>query len=199
MDNDRKQYFESFADDWDKMFTAEDLELLEFLIDSFNLDEGAKVADLGCGTGVLFDMIRRKIGSSGLLVGIDFCTPMVQKAKLNFPFDNIHTLDADAEFLPLKDMAFDVAITFAAFAHFLHQDVVVKEVSRVLKPGGHFYIMHLVSSEELEEIHHQAGGPIAEDHLPSRDEMTSLLETGDFTNIKITDHPGLYLVEAVKA
>ncbi|UCD16178.1 MAG: class I SAM-dependent methyltransferase [Candidatus Zixiibacteriota bacterium] len=198
MENDRKRYFESFAEEWDKMFTAEELELLDFLIDSFNLPEGARVADLGCGTGVLFDIIRRRIGPGGMLIGIDFCTPMVQKAKLNFPFANVYTVDADVECLPLKKDSFDIAITFAAFAHFIDQKKVMQEVSRILKQKGRFYIVHLLSSEELEEHHHQVGGPVADDHLPNREEMMRLFEEGRFTDVKITDHPGLYLAEAVK-
>ena len=68
----RKEYFESFADEWDKNFTAEDLEILAFFLESFNIKVGHRIVDLGCGTGVLFDNLRRKVGPSGMVVGIDF-------------------------------------------------------------------------------------------------------------------------------
>ncbi len=199
MDEIRRKYFDSFVDEWDKMFTAEDLELLEFLIDSFNIKEGSMVADLGCGTGVLFDLVRRRVGSEGMVIGIDYCSRMLRKARLNFPFDNIYTIDSDVENLPLKSDTFDYAITFAAFAHFPKPVEVMKEVSRILKKGGQFYIIHLLSSEEFKDYHHQIGGPVAEDRLPSRDEMENLFSKGNFVDIKITDHPGMYLAQGIKA
>lgn len=196
--DERKSYFESCADDWDKMFTAEDLEILSFLIDSFNIKEGSKVVDLGCGTGVLFDMMRRKTGPEGMVVGVDFSSRMVRRARKNFPFRNVYEVDGNVEELPLKADTFDYAVSFAAFAHFANPRKVVEEVSRVLKTGGQFHIIHLLSSKELEEYHHEVGGPVANDHLLSREDMMAVLERGQFINVKITDHPGLYLTTAVK-
>jgi ubiquinone/menaquinone biosynthesis C-methylase UbiE len=196
--DDRKEYYESYADEWDKMFTAEDLEILSFLIDSFNIKQGSKIVDLGCGTGVLFDLLRRKVGENGLIIGVDFCPKMTNKAKQNFPFETISEVDADVEYLPLKPGIFDSAISFAAFAHFTDPHKVMLEVSRVLKEGGSFHIIHLYSSRELEEYHHKTGGPVANDHLPNRKDMIALFEHGNFENIKITDHPGLYLASAFK-
>ena len=183
--DDRRKYFEAYADEWDKMFTAEDLEILSFLIDSFGIKEGFKVADLGCGTGVLFDMLRRKVGKDGFVVGIDFCSKMVKKARQNFPFENVFEVDAEVENLPLKDNTFDCAITFASFAHFMDRKKVIREVSRILKKGGCFRIIHLLGSEELAEYHHQVGGPVAEDKLPDYDEMVRMLEEAGFGDIVI--------------
>lgn len=197
MDN-RKDYFESFADEWDKMFTAEDLEILEFLINSFGIKEGDKVVDMGCGTGVLFDFLRRKVGGKGIIVGVDFSTRMLHKAKMNFPFNNIIAIDGDVEEVPLKTDHFDVAISFAAFAHFPHQELVIREAARILKPGGSFNIIHLSSSKEMEEEHQRAGGPIENDHLPTREKMVELFSCCDFGEVKVTDHPGLYLASAIK-
>jgi demethylmenaquinone methyltransferase/2-methoxy-6-polyprenyl-1,4-benzoquinol methylase len=197
MDN-RKKYFESYTDEWDKMFTSEDLEILSFLIDSFNIQTGTKVIDLGCGTGILFDMLRRKVGKDGMVVGVDFCPKMVRKARQNFPFETISEIDADVENLPLKECIFDCAISFAAFAHFTDFRKVMQEVARVLKSGGLFHIVHLMSSKELDDYHHKAGGPVANDQLPSDEDMMALFNHGNFTNAKITDHPGLYLASAAK-
>ncbi len=194
----RKEYYESYADDWDKMFTAEDFEILSFLIDSFNLKVGTKIVDLGCGTGILFDLLRRKVGENGMIVGVDFCPKMANKARQNFPFETISEVSADVENLPLREGTFDTAVSFAAFAHFSDPRKVMREVSRVLKSDGSFHIIHLYSSKELEEYHQETGGPVANDHLPNRKDMIALFEHGNFINVKITDHPGLYLASAVK-
>jgi len=198
MDKDRKKYFESCADEWDKEFTAEDLEILTFLIDSFNIREGSTIADLGCGTGIMFDMLRRKTGDNGLVVGVDFARTMIDRARKNFPFKNVFEVDGDVEHLPLQEDTFDYAITFAAFAHFTNHIRVMEEVSRILKQGGAFHIIHLMGSKELEEYHIRTGGPVAHDHLPSHEDMMELFEHGHFINVKITDHPGVFLASGIK-
>jgi demethylmenaquinone methyltransferase/2-methoxy-6-polyprenyl-1,4-benzoquinol methylase len=194
----RRKYFEAQAEEWDKTFIAEDLEILSFLINSFDIREGYKIADLGCGTGILFDILRRKVGSKGLVIGVDFCSAMVRRARINFPFENVVAIDADAEMLPLRSECVDAAISFAAFAHFEHQELVMEEASRILKNGGSFHIIHLLGSQELENYHHKAGGPIAKDHIPPQEKMKELFQRGHFTDVKITDHPGLYLAEGIK-
>jgi len=194
----RKEYFESFADEWDKNFTAEDLEILAFFLESFNIKVGHRIVDLGCGTGVLFDNLRRKVGPSGMVVGIDFSRRMTHKAKLNFPFSNCMVIDADTENLPLKAGVFDKVISFAAFAHFTDKKKVIMEASRILKSGGALYILHLLGSRELENHHHQAGGPVAMDLLPPRERMIQILEEGQFINASIADQHGLYLASAIR-
>ncbi len=194
----RREYFDAFAEEWDKMFTAEDLEILSFLIESFDINAHDKIVDLGCGTGVLFDLLRRQVGPEGLVVGVDLSAEMVKKARKNFPFKNIMTIDADAEMLPLKSELFDVAISFAAFAHFENQEQVMEEASRILKKGSKFYIIHLLSSKELDTYHLKAGGPVAEDHIPPLERMKEIFSAGNFVDVSITDHPGLYLAIGTK-
>ncbi|SYZ74421.1 putative UbiE/COQ5 methyltransferase [Candidatus Zixiibacteriota bacterium] len=195
----RRDYFESFAEDWDKNFVAEDMEILSDIINSFNVKPGWKVLDLGCGTGVLFDLLRRTVGPKGLVLGIDFASRMLQKARRNFPFANCLVVDADAAQLPIRPESFDIAISFASFPHFADHPKVMDEIARVLKPGCGFHILHLLSSSELNSHHHNAGGPVAKDHLPPRDAMIRLFDHSHFLNVKITDRPGLYLASGIKA
>ncbi len=198
MDEDRRKYFQSYVDEWDKMFTAEDLEIISFLIDSFDIQKGERIVDLGCGTGILFDFLRRKVGGEGMVVGVDFCADMIRRARKNFPFNNVYEVDADVEYLPLRSEYFDTAISFAAFAHFAHPNKVMDEVSRVLKKNGRFHIIHLMGSEELADYHHKSGGPVSDDQLPTAELMSEFFKLGHFTDVKITDHPGLYLATAIK-
>jgi len=194
----RREYFESSAEDWDKNFTAEDLEVLSHFLESFNVKKGDRIVDLGCGTGVLFDNLRRMVGPAGLVLGLDFSRHMARKAKRNFPFDNCLVIDADAHNIPLPDSAFDMVISFAAFAHFADKGRVISEVARILKPGRSFHILHLLGSKELVAHHHQAGGPVSMDHLPSGEELRKMLIDAHFDEITLTDHQGLYLASAVK-
>ncbi len=197
-DKNRKEYYAETAEDFDKEFTAEDLEILSFLLDSFSITNGMNILDLGCGTGVMFDMLRRQVGKDGLVVGIDFCPDMVKKARKNFPFKNVCPVDGDVESLPIESDSMDIAISFASFAHFQDPKLVLKEVSRVLKSGGQFHIIHLMGSGAFEDYHHKMGGPLAEDHLPTFDDMMHLFKVGKFVNAKVSDHPGLYIASGTK-
>ena len=190
-------FFDELAEEWDLQFTAEDLERLSHIVEDIDIREGMEILDLGCGTGVLFDLLRRRVGAAGTITGVDFSIQMARVAHRNFPFANVNVVDADALALPFRDSSFDVAISFSAFPHFSDQQLALAEVDRVLKPNAVFCIIHLVSSKELSDIHHRAGGAVVDDELPTTGRMQEMLGANNFKVVKIEDHPGLYMVCAV--
>jgi ubiquinone/menaquinone biosynthesis C-methylase UbiE len=194
-----QQFYDELAAEWDLMFTAEDLERLSRIVDRLGVAEGMDILDLGCGTGILFDMLRRKVGDRGSVTGVDFSLKMAQKAHRNFPFANVNVVDADAIMLPFVDSTFDMAVAFSAFPHFSDQQRAIDETHRVLKPNAKFYIIHLVSSKELSELHHKIGGVVANDEIPPADKLRAMLTASKLTNVVIEDHPGLYLASAVNS
>jgi demethylmenaquinone methyltransferase/2-methoxy-6-polyprenyl-1,4-benzoquinol methylase len=104
MSHDKHQvFFDQLAAEWDLMFTAEDLERLEHLVAGLDVAEGMQILDLGCGTGILFDLIRRRVGDSGSVTGVDFSLLMAERALRNFPFPNVNVIDADASMMPFPD------------------------------------------------------------------------------------------------
>lgn len=198
MSHDKHQaFYDSLAAEWDLMFTAEDLERLSHLVDGLEIDEGWHILDIGCGTGILFDILRRRIGSEGTITGVDFSIQMARQAHRNFPFDNVSVVDADATNLPFKADSFDMAVSFSSFDNFSDPQQALREAHRVLKSGAQFCIIYLVSSKELSEEHRQAGGLLADDQLPPREKMTELFNKSSFTTVRIEDHPGLYFACAV--
>ncbi len=192
-----QQFFDLLAEEWDLMFTAEDLERLQHIVDQIGVEPGTDIIDLGCGTGILFDMLRRQVGPGGSVTGIDFSLKMVQKAHRNFPFANVNVVDTDVTCLPFKDSSFSMGVAFSAFPHFSDQQQAIDELHRVLKNGAKFYIIHLISSREISEIHHRVGGVLAQDEIPSEGKLRDMFTNSAFTDIKIDDHPGLYLASAV--
>ncbi len=187
------------AAEWDLMFTAEDLERLAHIVDKLGVKPGMDIIDLGCGTGVLFDMLRRKVGENGSVTGVDFSIKMVQVAHRNFPFDNVNVVDADATMLPFVDSTFDMAVACSAFPHFSDKQKAIQETHRVLKPDARFCIFHLVSSKELSEMHQQMGGVVEHDEIPPADKLRAMLDSSHFTDIKIDDQPGLYIACAINS
>jgi len=200
MSHDKHQsFFDVLADEWDLMFTAEDLERLSHIVDSLEVKEGIDVLDLGCGTGVLFDQLRRNVGLSGSVTGVDFSIHMAQKAHQNFPFVNVNVVDADAVMLPFADSTFDMAVAFSSFPHFSDQQSAIGETHRVLKPEATFYIIHLISSKELSELHQRIGGVVEHDEIPPATKLRNMLNGNKFVDVTIEDHPGLYLASAVNS
>jgi demethylmenaquinone methyltransferase/2-methoxy-6-polyprenyl-1,4-benzoquinol methylase len=87
---------------------------------------GARVLDLCCGTG---DLLVTRGG-----LGIDFCHPMLLAARRKRPGAGL--VEADALALPLADRSFDVAATAFGFRNLANYEKGLREIERVLKPGG---------------------------------------------------------------
>ena len=192
-----QKHYDELAAEWDLRFTAEDLEFLTFKVDKFGVKEGMNILDLGCGTGILFDILRRRVGKSGTVTGIDCSIQMALKAHRNFPFNNVNVIDADVVALPLKSNSFDMAVSFWSFPNFSDKPKAVQEVHRVLKPGSRLYIIQLLSSKETAERHKKLGGVVERDEFPTEREMAELMNAGGFADVMINDQPGLYLASAV--
>jgi demethylmenaquinone methyltransferase/2-methoxy-6-polyprenyl-1,4-benzoquinol methylase len=199
MRDPHQDFYDALAAEWDLQYTAEDLERLSRLVDRLGITRGMSIIDLGCGTGILFDLLRRKVGPDGLVTGVDFSIGMAQQAHRNFPFDNVTVVDADASNLPFGESTYDLAISFESFPHFSRKQEAISEIDRVLRPGAKFYIIDLASSHEVAEGHHRRGGVIAEDALPSEDDLRRMFSDSHFEHVEIKDKPGLYLASAVNA
>ena len=100
------------------------------------IDPGC-VLDIGCGTGRLL----RKAGEcwpSAQLIGVDHAEGMVERARSLTPNATFHL--SSAESLPLPDSYVDLAFSTLSFHHWSNQRQAVKQVARVLRPGGHFVL-----------------------------------------------------------
>ncbi|RKX24770.1 MAG: hypothetical protein DRP47_10860 [Candidatus Zixiibacteriota bacterium] len=197
MSHDKHQaFFDQRAEEWDLMFTSVDLEFLSYIVDKLPIAKGMNILDLGCGTGVLFDLLRRRVTDTGSITGVDFSLEMARKAHRNFPFTNVNVIDADALMLPFADSTFDMAVAFAAFPHFSDQRKTLDETHRVLKDKAKFFIIHLGSSKEISEIHQRIGSVVENDGIPPAEKLREMFNSSKFINVTIEDHPGLYLASA---
>lgn len=93
--------------------------------------------DLGCGDGILTDILFRRMNQRPRLVGIDI-DPLETEAAARYDFyERIHT--GPAAVIPEADATFDYVISNSVLEHIPELEPVITEVARVLKPGGRFF------------------------------------------------------------
>lgn len=99
------------------------------------LISGGRLLDVGCGTGFIIDMAKTIFDE---LHGVDVTQAMLDRVDLSS--GNITLHNAPAENLPFKDGYFDLVTSYAFIHHVYNYEDVLKEVYRVLRPGGVAYI-----------------------------------------------------------
>ncbi|MGH8282326.1 MAG: class I SAM-dependent methyltransferase [Gammaproteobacteria bacterium] len=98
----------------------------------------ARILDVGCGTGVLLQRLAQKLPQA-TLVGMDPVPEMLAVARGRVP-PSTELHEGWAEKLPFEDDNFDVVVSCNMF-HYVRQPVsALREMSRVLRPGGELLI-----------------------------------------------------------
>ena len=110
------------------------------LVDLADIRPGDRVLDLACGTGDVTWRIAQR-AHRGEVIGADINADMMRQAEPKRPegVDTVHFVEADAADLPFPDAAFDRVTCVYAGRGFPDWPAVIREVHRVLKPGGHFW------------------------------------------------------------
>lgn len=95
--------------------------------------QGARIADLGCGSGVFTERLRRAGYSS---VGVDISRKLIELGRIKHP--EAEFVEGDVENLPFESGRFDGILLSNLVHHFPDPSLLAAEVHRVLKPGGRF-------------------------------------------------------------
>ncbi|SFE02434.1 Methyltransferase domain-containing protein [Phytobacter palmae] len=105
----------------------------------------ARVLDLGCGAGHASFVAAGQVAQ---VTAYDLSSQMldvVAKAAKERGLDNVTTCQGYAEILPFDDSSFDVVISRYSAHHWHDVGQALREVKRVLKPGGRVIIMDVMS------------------------------------------------------
>jgi ubiquinone/menaquinone biosynthesis C-methylase UbiE len=193
----RAAFFDERAAKWEETcYPPEARERLRELLPCFGVRPGAAVLDLGAGTGVLAPYLREMLAAEGMLVSLDVSFEMARHAAMK-DYGKGGVLQATAMRLPVRGASMDTVVCFAAFPHFEDKCAALKEMFRVLKPGGNAVVAHLLSRAELSR-HHGGHSAVSNDTLPDDDGMRGLFRAAGFPDPEIIDIPGRYVARSAK-
>jgi ubiquinone/menaquinone biosynthesis C-methylase UbiE len=102
------------------------------------VQQPTSILDIGCGTGKLLRRAGR-YWSEAQLIGVDAANGMIEEARRLTP--NATFFTGMAEALPLQDSSVDLALSTVSFHHWQDQAAGIREVARVLRPGGYFILV----------------------------------------------------------
>ncbi|MEY4693762.1 MAG: Ubiquinone/menaquinone biosynthesis C-methyltransferase UbiE [Pseudomonadota bacterium] len=108
-----------------------------------NLKQGDQVLDIAGGTGDLSMAFAKKVGPQGRVVHTDINEAMLSTGRDRLVDQGLvlPTLVCDAEKLPFPSNHFNLVSVAFGLRNMTHKDVALKEMCRVLKPGGKLLVL----------------------------------------------------------
>jgi arsenite methyltransferase len=123
--------------------------------------EGARVLDLGCGSGRDVYALAQLVGQSGEVVGVDMTEEQLAVAEKHrawhaeqFGYDNVRFLHGYIERLDELDLdpgSFDIIVSNCVINLSPDKDAVIRGVHQLLKPGGEFYFSDVYADRRVPE------------------------------------------------
>jgi ubiquinone/menaquinone biosynthesis C-methylase UbiE len=130
-------FFERVASDWDTMRLAYyDERVIKKMAEIANLSEGMSVADVGTGTGFVAAGVAPWVGR---VFAVDNSLAMIDVARKNLAtlgVRNVDLIPGEITALPLESASVDAAFANMVLHHAEDPGVMLREMVRIVKPGG---------------------------------------------------------------
>ncbi|MBN1782178.1 class I SAM-dependent methyltransferase [bacterium] len=196
MPNPHRDYFNTLAPEWPKLMP--DNPVFPELLNRFGVSEGDRVLDAGAGSGRMTRHLLELVGPESLVVAQDFAVQMLREGQKALHGRQVAWLCDDLGNLAIKDNRFDKVLCYSVFPHIQARESALREIYRVLKPGGSMLILHTADSESLNAFHASLEGIVRHDRLPAARDMAAQMQQTGFVTVRVSDGEGLYWVEGKK-
>jgi demethylmenaquinone methyltransferase/2-methoxy-6-polyprenyl-1,4-benzoquinol methylase len=152
--------FDSVADKYDVMNDLMSVGMhrvwKRFAVNISGVRTGQQVLDVAGGSADLSQLFLKKVGTSGQVVLTDINNAMLRVGR-NRLLDkgySVPAMQCDAEHLPFSDDHFDCVCIAFGLRNITHKDVALREMRRVLKPGGRLIVLEFSRiAKPLEKIY----------------------------------------------
>lgn len=107
------------------------------------LKPGDRVLDLSCGAGWATRLLAEAVaGGPGMAAGLDISEEMIAQAReRSRELENVLFAIGAADEIPWRDEYFDHVLSIESFYYYPDQEAVLRELHRVLVPGGLVFIL----------------------------------------------------------
>lgn len=185
-------FFDERAATWDERRKANP-EKLETILDLADIRSGHRLADIGCGTGVLFPAcLARGVRS---ITGVDISGAMLAVAREKHRDKRIRLVAADIEGADFG-RRFDRVLVFNALPHFPSPRRLAARLADLTEPGGRLTIAHDIGRDRLNAIHGDRANQVSLE-LIREHELASLLSAFFAVDVVRSDAE-LYVVSGVR-
>ena len=171
--------------------------LVEWGLSHIDLSTGDTVLDIGCGGGNTLARMAERV-TEGHLTGIDYAETSVEASRrFNASLvdaGRMEILHGSVEALPFDDGHFDAVVTVESFYFWPSPEKSLKEVRRVIKPGGSFVLLaEIYGWDDLPE---GIRAKVAEYSLtnPTPTEFRSLFHAAGFRVVALDFKEGTYWI-----
>ena len=153
------QWSSTYEHSWMQRVFFEPVHQAALALAAHFVPQPASVLDVGCGTGKLLRQARSR-WPEAQLIGVDPANGMIEMAQRLTP--NATFFPGMAEALPLQDASVDLALSTLSFHHWQNQAAGIREIARVLRPGGYLLLVDmsfpdwLVRLLRLKRVHSRA-------------------------------------------
>lgn len=158
---------------------------------------GKRVLEVGCGTGLV---LARIAPHAARAVGVDLSPGMLERARAR----GLDVHEGSATALPFEDASFDVVCSFKVLAHVPEIEQALREVSRVLAPGG-VAVLEFYNRRSLRYLARLAAGARRigqahrEDDIPTRWDTPATVARAMPVDLRIDRFAGVRIVTPAAA
>ncbi|MEU3281544.1 class I SAM-dependent methyltransferase [Streptomyces antibioticus] len=189
-----QEFFTARAADWDSRF-PDDGPAYAAAVAALGLRTGDRVLDAGCGTGRALTPLRAAVGPTGLVVGLDLTSAMLEAAVRAGRDRDGRLLLGDVAALPLRSGSFDAVFGAGLVSHLADPTGNLRELARVVRPGGTLALFHPIGRAALAA---RQGRRITPDDLRTEPNLRPLLSRSGWRMTSYVDEDTRFLALAAR-